>query len=287
MSSVTFMEKNNVYRPKISIIIPVYQSRSYLSQCLNSVLEQSFTDWEMILIDDGSTDGSGELCDQYATFSNRICVIHHKNAGLSVARNMGLDHASGEYIAMIDSDDILLDSDYLSLLYNAALINQAEIVMCGHTNFFDTDMVPEPYGTRKTTRVLSGDEAFYPNIFPSHFHIDVSHGKLFHHELFREIRYPEGRNMEDSFIMHRLAYPCKKIVLIDAIMYGHRNHDSSVFHSTPVDSLTQDLILGMQGRIIYFESLGRNDLAHYSEQKLLRWLKNMKSHNHKSERRVL
>lgn len=117
--------------PKISIIVPVYNVEKYLARCIDSILEQTFSDFECLLIDDGSPDCSGALCDEYAHKDNRIHVIHQKNAGVSAARNRGLDAARGEWICFVDSDDWCA-KDMLSLLYGAAFENDADVV-CGAT----------------------------------------------------------------------------------------------------------------------------------------------------------
>ena len=241
---------------------------------MDSILDQSFSDWEILLIDDGSSDGSDKLCDKYALSPLNIQAFHQKNGGISVARNVGLSHARGEYITFIDADDILLDRDYLLLLHDAVVEQQSEMSMCGIAVFSDGEAPPLPSGNKKVMRILSGEEAFYPNAFPPNFYLDASPGKLFRQTLFKSLRYPVGRNMEDSYVMHHILYPCKKIALIDSNMYGYRVHDSSIFHATSAKDLSQDLVYGLQDRIQYFESLGRLDLAHFAEQKLLHAIMN-------------
>ena len=116
--------------PKISVIIPVYNVEEYLQECIDSVLSQTFTDFECIIIDDGSIDNSGRICDEYAIKDERIKVIHKKNGGVSSARNAGLDIAQGEWIAFIDSDD-WVDDKYLGFLYNNAIQNNVDVSICG------------------------------------------------------------------------------------------------------------------------------------------------------------
>jgi glycosyltransferase involved in cell wall biosynthesis len=116
--------------PKISVIIPVYNVEKYLERCIDSVLSQTFTDFECILIDDGSLDNSGKICDEYAKKDVRIKVIHQENGGVSCARNAGLDIAQGEWITFIDSDD-WVDENYLELMYNNAVNNNCELSICG------------------------------------------------------------------------------------------------------------------------------------------------------------
>ncbi len=120
-------------KPKISVIIPVYNVENYLRECVDSVLNQTFSDYEIILVDDGSTDISGKICDKYAVKDDRVNVIHKKNGGLSNARNVGLKKAVGEYIYFLDSDDYI-KTDALEKLYNTAISEKADVV------FFDGDV---------------------------------------------------------------------------------------------------------------------------------------------------
>jgi glycosyltransferase involved in cell wall biosynthesis len=116
--------------PKISVIIPVYNVEKYLVKCIDSVLSQTFTDFECILIDDGSPDNCGKICDEYAKKDRRTKVIHQENSGVSSARNAGLDIAQGEWITFIDSDD-WVDENYLELMYNNAVNNNIDLSICG------------------------------------------------------------------------------------------------------------------------------------------------------------
>lgn len=114
----------------ISIIIPVYNTEKYLAECLDSVIAQSFSDWECLLVDDGSTDQSGTICDRYAEADNRFKVFHTANSGVSAARNLGIGKAAGSYLAFIDSDDAV-DRDYLSALYRSMVFYDSELAVCG------------------------------------------------------------------------------------------------------------------------------------------------------------
>lgn len=121
---------DEIRKPKISIIVPVYKVEPYLHRCLDSIVDQSFTEWECILIDDGSPDNSGSICDEYTAKDNRIRVIHQKNAGVSAARNTGLDSAKGEWICFVDSDD-WIEKEYLAVMINAAKQNECDLIICG------------------------------------------------------------------------------------------------------------------------------------------------------------
>lgn len=123
--------KEFVMNPKVSIIVPVYKVEKYLHECINSILDQTFTDFELILIDDGSPDNSGKICDEYAQKDSRVKVIHTKNGGPSSARNIGIKISKGEYIGFVDSDDTI-EIDMYEKMYNIGLKRNAEIVACGY-----------------------------------------------------------------------------------------------------------------------------------------------------------
>ncbi|MFA6343015.1 MAG: glycosyltransferase family 2 protein, partial [Fibrobacteraceae bacterium] len=127
------MEKP-AFNPLISVIIPVYNGESYLRQCIESIQGQTYAPLEIILVDDGSTDGSGKLCDEYGNADSRIQVIHQNNQGLSGARNRGLRQCSGEYIAFVDGDDAVSE-DYLEFLWTQIHLTGADISCCGFHRF--------------------------------------------------------------------------------------------------------------------------------------------------------
>ena len=118
-------------QPLISVIVPVYNVENYLPRCLDSIINQTYTNLEILLVDDGATDNSGKLCDEYAQKDNRIRVFHKENGGVSSARNMGLDNATGEYIAFVDSDDYI-DKCMYEIMLNSSVQNNADIVVCGY-----------------------------------------------------------------------------------------------------------------------------------------------------------
>ena len=117
--------------PLISIIVPVYNVKDYVEKCLDSICGQSYTNLEIVVVDDGSTDGSGELCDAYALKDQRVKVIHRDNRGVSTVRNEGLDIAQGEYIGFVDGDD-WVDGDMYEFLYELLIVNEADISVCSH-----------------------------------------------------------------------------------------------------------------------------------------------------------
>ena len=151
----------------ISVIIPVYNVEKYLRECLDSVLRQTYQDFEVLLIDDGSCDGSGQICDEYAQKDDRVSVIHKQNGGVSAARNLGLQQAKGEFIAFIDSDDVVSEV-YLEKLYQGILEGDADVCLCKYSRWKDGLIVPAEETGLETYINDQGMDAFFEN-FLSHY----------------------------------------------------------------------------------------------------------------------
>ena len=130
--------------PLVSVIVPVYNVKDYLKDCLNSIVLQSYSHMEILLIDDGSTDGSGDICDEYAKKDSRIKVFHQKNLGLSAARNVGLNHMNGEYLTFVDSDDTI-SKFFLELLLKEILMYQVDMVVCDYLRYVHDDEITDQY----------------------------------------------------------------------------------------------------------------------------------------------
>lgn len=202
--------------PKISVIVPVYKVEKYIHRCVDSILNQTFTDFELILVDDGSPDNCGKICDEYAEKDNRIHVIHKENGGLSDARNVGIDwafeHSDSEWITFIDSDD-WIHPRYLELLYNAVVETNSAICICGYEET-----------TGKETTV--DENIFKAEIINTEFfyseHIVnavVAWGKLYKKDLFREIRYPVGKLHEDEFTTYKVLFQYNSIAYVSQPLY--------------------------------------------------------------------
>ena len=183
--------------PKISVIVPVYKVEKYLHECVDSILTQTFPDFELILVDDGSPDNCGKICDEYAEKDSRVRVIHQENQGLSGARNSGMDVARGEYIAFVDSDD-RVDIRYLELLL-AAVKDGADVAVCRHKEFTDGDSLPDwegnasiqSYGAVESLVLLyDGSPRMPVNAWC----------KLFRRGRINDTRFPVGRLHEDPFV---------------------------------------------------------------------------------------
>lgn len=198
----------------ISIIIPVYNVEKYLRRCIDSVIKQSYKNLEIILVDDGSPDNSGPICDEYAKKDVRIRVIHKANGGLSDARNAGLDIATGEYIGFVDSDDYIAEDMYELLLHNI-LEFDADIAICGYAHVYDKHF---------TKCNLSGQKYIYNNAEAMKLVLgnkinSYYWNKLYKKELFSKFRLPVGKVFEDIFTQHLLFAKAKTVVYQDSIKY--------------------------------------------------------------------
>ena len=218
--------------PMVSIIIPIYNTEECLPQCLDSVLSQSFTDWELLLVDDGSTDNSGLICDEYACSDSRIQVFHRVHGGASAARNHGLDSCRGTFLTFVDSDDVLLSADFLQELYDLLIQHEADATVCGSCSFNYDDPGP-PKGTffpgKPETffsgiKVASGRDYLLERDNPSGYSPIFVTKTLFRRDVFRDIRFPEGIAHEDIAVSAHVFYPCTKIVMIGKRLYGVRRH---------------------------------------------------------------
>ena len=204
-----------------------------MSFCLNSIICQTYKNLEIIIVDDGSTDGSGKVCDKYKSKDNRIKVIHKKNGGLSSARNAGLKIAKGEYIGFIDSDDTINSKMYEILLKNA-LKTDSDISMCSYQYFWDNNTYKIKNKEKLQLVKLDSKEAIIQlNNFSS---FDMSAcDKLYRRTIFNKIKFPEGRLSEDFFVMYKLFLRAKKICYIALPLYNYRQRKNSISHSTNIN----------------------------------------------------
>lgn len=212
--------------PKISVIVPVYNVEKYLDACIQSILSQSFSDFELILVDDESPDQCPALCDAWALKDSRIRVIHKKNGGLSDARNAGFEISIGEWITFIDSDDAIRP-DFLSYLYQLAQTNRAEISVCSAISCPEDDSVPEEKNSNISEKTYATDEAlsalFLYEINPNAW------AKLYHRSVFAsDIRYPKGRINEDLYTTYLLFSNASHIVVGTRRLYLYTVRASSI-----------------------------------------------------------
>ena len=211
----------------ISVIVPIYKVEKYLRDCVDSILAQSYTDFELILVDDGSPDRCGEICEEYARKYPRVRVIHQENQGLSGARNAGMDVAKGEFLTFIDSDD-MVSPEYLSTLLQALEDSDADLSACRPIHFLDGEK-PKP-GSSILVRnvVVSGKEACVM-LYDGREEMPVNAcGKLYRTALVGNLRFPIGRLHEDQAFTPLVCYRAKRVSAVVADLYYYRNRNNSI-----------------------------------------------------------
>ena len=212
----------------ITIVVPVYKVEKYLKRCVISILNQTYTDFELLLVDDGSPDNCGKMCDEYANKDSRIFVIHQKNGGLSAARNTGLnwfyEQKRSDYITFVDSDD-WLHPEYLRLLMNGITENNVKISVCNYKRV-NTETPHESYGSIEYE--LTSPEDFLVN---HSWQYNYAWGKLYHKSVFADVRYPVGKNFEDTFTTYKVLHKCDKISYTDLQLYYYLRNEQGISRS--------------------------------------------------------
>lgn len=249
--------------PTISVIVPVYKVEPYLRQCVNSVLEQTFGDFELILVDDGSPDNCPAICDEYTVQDARVKVIHKANGGLSDARNVGISVARGAYITFIDSDDVI-HPFYLEHLLRGLISHDADICMCWFQKFEKDPVysIDQPYSEK---RLMTGKEAC-SFIGSSKNRVSTAAWmKLYKTSLFSGIEYPVGRIHEDEATTHKLLYRAKKVVELDEDLYCYRTTPNSIM-TAPFSIRRYDAVIALQERYLFFEENHEPELSAKAKQ---------------------
>lgn len=213
----------------ISIIIPVYNVEKYLKTCVDSVINQTYTNLEIYLVDDGSTDGCPQICDEYSKLDSRVRVIHKENGGLSDARNAALDKISGKYLMYVDSDDFIR-TEMVEILYDLIRTHDADIAI-GKLESGSKDSFSEPLKCKEESEQIS--EKILNLIFDDKYRTFVipSCGKLYKSELFSEIRFPKGKIHEDEYVIHRVLDICEKVIVVNENLYYHYVREDSITRS--------------------------------------------------------
>lgn len=212
---------------KISIIIPVYNVSKYLETCLESVINQSYQDLEILLIDDGSTDNSGKICEVYSEKFANVYTYHKKNGGLSDARNFGLTKCTGSYIYFLDSDD-WIRGNTIEILYNLMKEYKADISESQYEKVLDENH-KYTYDEKIKINVYTGLEASY-NLRSYKENQVVSWNKLYKKELFDNIKFPFGKYHEDEFTTYKLLLICNKVVVTNQKLYFYRQTPNSIIN---------------------------------------------------------
>ena len=209
--------------PLISVIVPVYQVEQYLERCVDSILNQSYHNLEIVLVDDGSTDKSGVICDRYGAQNVNIKVIHQKYQGVSVARNTGIEASTGEWICFVDSDDYI-DEKMLEIMLQTSFEDQSDMVICG---FVRCDVEGHVIKVKSFERqCIDSYQALERGMAESLFSVVWS--KLIRRRCLGAIRFPKGKIYEDEFTTYRIVDRCEKISLIDREFYHYTLRSGSI-----------------------------------------------------------
>ena len=253
--------------PTISVIVPVYKVEKYIHRCVDSILGQTYEDFELILVDDGSPDNCGAICDEYAAKDSRVVVIHQENGGLSAARNAGIDWAfansDSQWLSFIDSDD-WVHPEYLERLLQAARRWNCTASACGLTKVNSQDL----FHTIVSQSIIFDVEVYFKNRIADAI---PACGKLYRKEHFRAIRYPVGRLHEDEFTTYKLLFLSDRIAVVESALYYYFTNPSGITQSqwTPK---RLDALDACEERITYFQIRNNQSMVKHSVNMLLAYI---------------
>lgn len=245
----------------ISVIVPVYNVEKYLRRCVDSIVRQTYSNLEIILVDDGSTDASGTLCDDLALEDSRIKVIHQPNAGLSCARNSGLEIYTGEYVCFIDSDDYI-SPDYIKYMYELCILTGCKMAFCNSLTtsddncsvVLDSGIAPKIY---TNTELL---DAFYG---PMHGNITVAWNKLIHRSIVGDIRFEPHILHEDEATTFKFIYNAGIIAYTDNVLYYYYSRPESITGKS-FSARNLDILIGYERRLEFY--LEHNETELYNRE---------------------
>lgn len=244
---------------EISVIVAVYKMPEFLPRCIDGILGQTFSDLELILVDDGSPDNCGEICDAYAAKDSRVHVIHKENAGVCVARNTGLDwvyaNSGSQWIFFHDNDD-WIHPQTLERLHAAAVKHKTNIAICGYQETEGEEPVICP---EQLEAVCRTPKDFYRQHFVN---ATVCWGKLYHRDCFESIRYPAGKYIEDEFVTYRLLFACGQLAVIPAPLYAYYINRAGISKKAWVPKRL-DAWEAYEQQIAFFEAMGDRELVKF------------------------
>ena len=233
--------------PLISVLMPVYNVKDYFAESIESILDQTYTNFELIIINDGSTDGSGSIVEAYKTRDSRVKVYHIENRGIANARNLALSYAQGEFISFVDSDDTV-KKDYLECLYEGLSKYNADISMCSYYRYVKEEqmnyypILEEGCEDKLLSRLETLQNYFNPE-YGYNISLVVAWGKLIKKELFNQISFPNGMSYEDSYTIYKLYFLTDNIVFINKHLYMYRVRPNSIM----TQEWTKEKILAQVG----------------------------------------
>lgn len=243
--------------PLISVIVPVYKVEKYLRRCIESIQAQTYCNLEIILVNDGSPDNCGAICDEYASRDKRIHVIHKTNGGLSDARNAGINVARGDYLGFIDSDDFIANDMY-ELLYQRIIEENADISICDVAVTNDGEKAT--FTDSESKDIFEGEDILFAMIYRNRFTVNVWN-KLYRRELFQNIRFPKGMLYEDLATTYKLMMQAKCVVYTHSKKYAYVQRNGSIMNVTGF-RIVKDKVQIVSEMWDYFEE---SDIFHKKE----------------------
>lgn len=245
----------------ISVVVPVYNVEKYLSECVESIVKQSYKNLEIILVDDGSTDNSGIICDEFSKIDNRIIVIHKENGGLSDARNVGIKNAKGQFIYLIDSDDFIANEFVIEKMNNL-LTEDIDIVVAYCYEKRNEENIYCKYDKDIQGIILTPSQAIgLMYEWKTHkYNLTVAHNKLYRKKLFVDIEYPLGKLHEDEFTTYKLYLKSRKIAMLNDSTYAYRIREDSIMTSD-YNAKRLDIFKAYRERTEILKDLGYRELV--------------------------
>lgn len=259
-------EKSNIL---ISVILPIYKVEKYLQRCVESIINQTYTNLEIILVDDGSPDGCPAICDDYATKDQRVKVVHKKNGGLSEARNAGTMCANGEYIAYVDPDDVV-SSDYIEYLYRLTENGQYDISGC---DFFRGSASSPVFENQDEDSiiVLDGKDACGRIFSDAYLRTVVAWGKLIRTVIAKKYLFPVGRLHEDEATTYKYYFEAENVAFGSKKKYCYFVNENGIM-GTEEKQISEDFLWASENRIAFFEAHHRIDLVKADVNRLFKYL---------------
>ncbi len=240
-------------KDKVTVVVAVYNIEQYISKCIKSIITQTYENLQIILVDDGSTDSSGKICDEFALRDKRIEVIHQPNRGQSSARNVGISKAEGSWLAFIDGDDYI-HPQFIKILYEAASKSGSQIAICDYRKVKDCETVSNEHMDEYQDTVLSSEQMLQSWHGKLTKIETVPWNKLYATELFKsEIRYPVGTIHEDIYITHQLVAKADQVIIVWSELYFYLQRSNSTVGQRLTDNRIYQSIEAQEARIAFFQ----------------------------------
>lgn len=267
----------NLMDELITIIVPIYNVEDYLQRCVDSILIQTYKNIEIILVNDGSPDNCGAICDKYTKIDSRVKVLHKKNGGLSDARNAGLGIAQGDYVTFVDSDD-WISNEYIDKLHKLLKNYNADISICNFIKTSQEDVQGD--GSEEVIYEYSNNQALMKFFDEFYIQMVIACGKLYKMKLFKEIRFPIGKLHEDEFTTYKLIFNADKIVLTTDQLYYYWQRKDSIMGTGFNMKGRFDVIEAYKERAAFFKEIGMEDASNKTYRALFYICMDINRHLH-------